>query len=136
MNFLIINFNTQDFTERLIMSINKFNDDAKIIVLDNSDKTLFVNNFKNVIVADNTRGQLINFDDFINQFPEAKYTQGRWNRFASAKHCYTIEWCIQHSRENFILLDSDVLLKKNCSDLLDGVSDDVIYIGQTIKQPD
>lgn len=47
------------------MSINKFNADAKIIVFDNSDKVPFINNFKNVVVADNTRGQIINFDSFI-----------------------------------------------------------------------
>ena len=135
MNFLIINFNTQDLTERLIMSINKFNNGAKIIVFDNSDKEPFINKFKNVMVIDNTNGQYINFDSFINRYPEANRTQGRWNHFASAKHCYTIEWCIQHSKENFILLDSDVLIKKDCSDLLNGVSDDCVYIGCTMKQP-
>ena len=74
MNFLIINFNTQDFTERLIMSINKFNNGAKIIVFDNSDKEPFVNKFKNVMVIDNTTGQYINFDSFINRYPEANKT--------------------------------------------------------------
>lgn len=52
--------------------------------------------------------------------------------FGSAKHCYSIEKCIEIINENFIFLDSDVLIKKDISNLYD---EKVAYVGEIIKQP-
>lgn len=54
--FVIVNYNTPQFIEKLIMSINKFVKDAHITVFDNSDKLPFVNTFDNVKVVNNTNG--------------------------------------------------------------------------------
>ena len=94
-NFVIINYNTQEFVDKLIMSINKFVDDAHIYVFDNSDHCKFINNFSNVNVIDNTNNQIIDFDLFLSKYPDRIYSSGKYNNFASAKHCYTVEKCIE-----------------------------------------
>jgi len=131
-NIVIVNYNTQNFVDKLILSINKFVKDAKIFVFDNSDKVPFVNNFNNVTIIDNTKGQIINFEKFLDNYQSKTLSGGRLNNWASAKHCYTIEKCIDLFDENFILLDSDVLLRKDISELF---NDSYIYIAEELTQP-
>ena len=88
--FVIINYNTQQFIEKLIMSINKFVQDAHIYVFDNSDKEPFVNTFSDVEIIDNTQGQIINFDEWLENYSNRYKSPGKNNNWASAKHCYTI----------------------------------------------
>lgn len=88
--FVIINYNTPQFIEKLIMSINKFVDDAQIIIFENSDNLPFVNTFDNVRIVDNTKGQIIDFDEFLNKYPKRFKSSAKDNNWASAKHCYTI----------------------------------------------
>ena len=131
-NIVIIHYNTPYLTECLVRSINLFVKDAIIYIFDNSDKKPFTAKFDNVSIIDNTNGQIINFDEWLKKYPNRTKSFGRTNGWASAKHCYSIEKCIQIIKENFILLDSDVLLKKDISDLYDKES---IYVGEIIKQP-
>lgn len=130
-NFVIVNFNTQQFTEKLIMSINKFVQDAHIYVFDNSDKCPFVNTFDNVNIIDNTKSQIINFEKFLNRYPKRFCSSAKTNNWASAKHCYTIQKCIDMIDDNFMLLDSDVLIKRDVSELFD---DDCIYVSEVLTQ--
>ena len=88
--FVIVNYNTPQFVEKLIMSINKFVDDAQITIFDNSDKSHFINTFNNVKIIDNTKGQIINFNEFLNRYPKRFNSSAKANNWASAKHCYTI----------------------------------------------
>lgn len=129
--FVIVNYNTPQFIEKLIMSINKFVKDAHITVFDNSDKLPFVNTFDNVKVVNNTNGQIIDFDDFLNKYPKRNYSSAKSNNWASAKHCYTIQKCIDIADDNFILLDSDVILTKDVSELFDN---DYIYVSEVLTQ--
>lgn len=131
-NIVIIHYNTPYLTECLVRSINLFVRDAVIYIFDNSDKSPFVAEFDNVRIIDNTKGQIINFDEWLDKYPNRTKSFGRTNGWASAKHCYSVEKCMELIKENFILLDSDVLLKKDISDLYDEES---IYIGKVIKQP-
>lgn len=52
-------------------------------------------------------------------------------KFASAKHCYTIQTFMDMIDDNFLLLDSDMLLKKDISIFFD---DDYIYVGHPKQQ--
>lgn len=131
-NIVIVHYNTPLLTECLVRSINLFVKDAIIYIFDNSDKDPFTAHFDNVLVLDNTKGEIINFDKWLEKYPKRISSAGRTNDFASAKHCYSIEKCIQLIKENFILLDSDVLLKRDISELYDEES---IYVGEIIKQP-
>ena len=114
-NICIVHFNTPLLTECLIKSINKFTPNSKIYIFDNSDKHPFTYRQDNIIYFDNTKGQIINFEEWLEQYPNKEKSRGKLNNFGSAKHCYTIQKCIELINDNFILLDSDVLLKKDIS---------------------
>ena len=112
-NIMIVHYNTPDLTECLVKSINKFTPDSKIYIFDNSDKLPFVAKFDNVEVIDNTNGEIIDFIKFRKRFIRTD------EPFYSPKHCYTIQKFIDLYNIPFILLDSDVLLKKDISELYD-----------------
>ena len=132
LKILIVNFNTQDLTDCTIKSVNKHTPDCHIYVFDNSDKEPFVNTFDNVTVLDNTKGQYIDFDEFMSRYPNAHKSAGRVNNYASAKHCYTIDRCMDILNDDFILLDSDVIVKRDLHEIVD---ESCIYVGDVITQP-
>ena len=131
-NIVIIHYNTPHLTECLVRSINLFVKDAVIYIFDNSDKLPFTATFDNVTVIDNTKGQLINFDEWLKNYPGRFNSGGKRNQWGSAKHCYSVEKCMELLGENFVLMDSDILLKKDISSFF---QDDCIYVGETVLQP-
>ena len=131
-NIAIIHYNTPYLTECLVRSINLFVKDANIYIFDNSDKLPFVAKFDNVKIFDNTKGQIINFNEWLKKYPNRIKSPGKANQWGSAKHCYSVEKCMELIKENFILLDSDVLLKRDISNLF---IDKYVYIGETVTQP-
>lgn len=131
-NIVIIHYNTPYLTECLVRSINLFMKDTIIYIFDNSDKYPFTANFDNVTIIDNTSGSVINFDAWLENYPNRFKSTEMTHKFGSAKHCYSVEKCMEIINDNFILLDSDVLLKKDISDLYD---ENVIFAGEIITQP-
>ena len=131
-NIVIVHYNTPYLTECLVRSINLFVKDAVIYIFDNSDKDPFTARFDNITILDNTKGQIIDFDKWLEKYPRKHLSHGRVNGWGSAKHCYSVERCMEILNDNFILLDSDVILKKDISDLFD---DKYIYCGEVIIQP-
>ena len=131
-NVLIVNFNTQKLTEACIKSVNKHTPGCHIYVFDNSDKESFVNNFDNVEVIDNTKGQIIDFDEWLENYPNRKRSGGKTNNWGSAKHAYTVDTAMGDIKKSFILLDSDVLLKKDISPLF---NEEYIYSAEVVLQP-
>lgn len=116
---VIINFNTQKLTEAAIRSLENHTLGCRIVVFDNSDKEPFVNTFSNinVKVVDNTKGQHIDFEKMLAEYPD-KYPTPE-NNYGSAKHCMTIDYCFELFPDGFLLMDSDVLVKKDVSPLFD-----------------
>ena len=115
MLFCIVHFNTPDLTTCACASIKKQHPSAKIIIFDNSDKYPFTNSdLFDATYIDNTKGQLINFDKELAKYHnKATAQQMRCGvNFGSAKHSMSIQWLIDHLDEDFILCDSDILLKK------------------------
>lgn len=131
-NIVIVHYNTPRLTECLVKSINLFVEDANIYIFDNSDKLPFTAKFDNVTILDNTKGQIINFNKWLEKYPNKGRSNGRTNGWGSAKHCYSVEKCMEILKENFVLLDSDILLKRDISNLY---RDDLIYIGNVVTQP-
>lgn len=126
-NVLIVNYNTQKLTEACIKSINKHTQSVNIYVFDNSDEGKFINTFSNVTVIDNTDGQIINFNEWLKGFPEREKSPiGNGNGYVSSKHCVSIQKAIDIINDNVILMDSDVLIKRDISELWD---EDCIYVG-------
>ncbi len=127
-NILIVNYNTQNLTDACIKSINKHTKNTKIYVFDNSDKEPFKNTFDNVDVIDNTEGQIINFDEWLKGYQDKNPMD---NNYGSAKHTYTVEKFMEMFDNNFILMDSDVLIKKDISELYD---DSYMFIGEKVEK--
>lgn len=94
-------------------------DNPFIYIFDNSDKTPFKNTYDFVQIIDNTKGQIIDFNKWIESINGRDEAVGKSNNYASAKHCYTIDKCIELIKNPFVLLDSDVLIKRNFADLCD-----------------
>lgn len=117
--FCIVHYNTNILTRALVSSINKNVEGAEIYIFDNSDVDKFTNTFENVTVFDNTEGKIINFGDVLSHYPNRHKSLGRFSNFGSFKHCISVDKCMDLIGKPFILLDSDVLLKKDVSGLFD-----------------
>ena len=79
---------------------------------------------------DNTKGQIIDFDKWLNKYPNHINSYGYKNHNASPKHCISVEKCMELIPEDFILLDSDILLKKDISNIINKnalCAADIIY---------
>lgn len=127
-NICIVHFNTPYMTECLIKSINKYTPNCNIYIFDNSDTYPFVYKQDNLTVFDNTKGQIIDFDNLIKKYPK-RYT-GKGNNWASYKHCISVEKCFELIGDDFVLMDSDILLKKDISSLC---KKDKIVVGEVDK---
>lgn len=126
-NICIIHYNTPYALTCLIKSINLHINDAYIYVFENSDKELFVNTFDNVEIFDNSHGQILDYETILQNYPDRFKTESKNNGWASFKHCLAIDKCMDLIDDNFVLLDSDVLIKKDFSDLY---QEDKIAVGE------
>ncbi len=130
-NVLIVHFNTPLLTECLVKSINKHTPNCSIYIFDNSDKYPFTAKFDNVTIFDNTKGQYFNFDKWLEKYPHRFESGGRLNKWGSAKHCLSVDLCMSLIDGNFILVDSDVLVKRDISDLF---LPQYAYVGEVVMQ--
>ena len=118
---LIIHYNTPELTAAAIRSLWKHTPEARVTIFDNSDKRPFccdeIAAYGEVEVIDNTKGQVVNWEEWLETFPEKVPTPE--NNWGSAKHCYSVEVCLDLFPEGFILMDSDVLIKQDVKGLVD-----------------
>lgn len=125
-NICIVHFNTPELTYALIKSIKKFTPNSNIYIFDNSTTKPFLKKeFDDIIVFDNTKGKYIDFDTWLNKYPNRTKSPGRLNKWGSAKHCISVEKCMELLGDEFILLDSDILLKNDITPLYNS---DFIYV--------
>lgn len=111
-NVVIVHYNTPKLTALTIRSLNKVTDDCNIYVFDNSDKEPFTCCLPNVTIIDNTRGQVVDFDEMLAQHPDRMETR---SNHGSAKHCKSVDCCLDMFNEGFLLVDSDVLVMRDVS---------------------
>ena len=130
LTFVIVHFNTPELTTCLCGSIRKYHENAKIIIFDNSTVRPFT---MEIIDAyyDNTRSQLINFERELAKYQNRNIAEQLRTgcNFGSAKHSMTIDWLCKNLNENFILCDSDILLRKS----IDFIDENYICVSDTIK---
>lgn len=127
-NVCIVNFNTTALTTAAIKSVWKTTPDCAVTVFDNSDKEPFPE-MDGVRIIDNTKGDVIDFERFLSGFPNKVKTYNSWG---SAKHCYTVQKLFDYFPEGFVLMDSDVLVKKDISDLFDCTC---LFVGEVCHNP-
>ena len=117
---LTVHFNTPRMMEACIRSLWKHTPDAHVVVFDNSDLAPFSVpcDFPEgqITYLDNTCGQIINFDQWLQQFPDRKPAK---SNYGSPKHTWTIQTCFDLLPDGFILMDSDVLFKRDITPLWD-----------------
>lgn len=115
---LIVNYNTPELTAAAIASLNKHTPDCIVHLLDNSDARPFTAfaDFANLDYIDNTSGQIIDFAAFVASFPDRGPTV---NNYGSAKHCLSIELILNQLDRPVVLMDSDILLKRDIAPLYD-----------------
>lgn len=110
MDILTVHYNTPLLVEALVKSIRKYTN-CKVHVFDNSDETPFTRKMDGVEVIDNTKGQVFDFQALLKQFPDRK--PGLFSAFGSAMHTKSVDACFELLPHGFILMDSDILIKKD-----------------------
>ena len=126
----IIHFNTPELTEACILSIRKHGCDWPVVVFDNSEETLltdgdtaparpFKTKMKGVKVIDNTKGQIINFEQWLDSIPGKNAEIGISGNYqwGSARHIYTVQKLWEMLPDGFILVESDTLVKRDIREL-------------------
>lgn len=111
----IVHYNTPELTEATIRSLNKHTPGCRVTVFDNSDEKPFPHTFKNVSVIDNTKGQVVDFEEMLSHYPDKQDDDRNKSNFGSAKHCRSVDYLMDVLTEGFILMDSDVLIRKDIS---------------------
>lgn len=127
-NILIVHHNTPELTECLVKSINKQVKNCRvsnIYIFDNSDEKPFVYRQDNIKYIDNTQKQIIDFEKWGENYPD------KMEPFYSSKHCYTVQTFMDMFNEPFILMDSDILLKKDIDIFWD---ENLGFIGESISR--
>ena len=116
---LIIHYNTPELTEAAIRSLWKHTPDARVTLLDNSDRRPFLRcgNSPVFTYIDNTNGQIVDWDKWLAKFPDKRPSPE--NNWGSAKHCYSVEVCLDMFPNGFVLMDADVLIKRDITPLCD-----------------
>lgn len=118
----IVHYNTPKLTQCCIRSLLKHTRVDKVIVFDNSDRLPFMTKNKQFVadhgnlisIIDNTQGQFVNFGRWLSTFHDKEPSPG--NDYGSAKHCVSIQWLIDHTDAPFVLMDSDVLIRRDIAD--------------------
>ena len=111
----IIHYNTPELTMAAIGSLLKNGGGPfRVVVFDNSDQRPF-EGATNVQVFDNTKGQIIDFEKELAKYPERDRSIGcaKGCEFGSVKHMMTVQKLWELLPQGFVLMESDVLIKKN-----------------------
>ena len=117
----IIHFNTPELTMAAIGSLLKNGGGPfRVVVFDNSDQRPF-EGATNVQVFDNTKGQIIDFEKELEKYPERDRSIGcaKGCEFGSVKHMMTVQKLWELLPQGFVLMESDILIKKNIDEFFD-----------------
>jgi hypothetical protein len=109
----IVHYNTPELTEACILSIRKVGCMWPVVVMDNSDERPFSKRMKGVKVLNNRKQQLVDFDEELAKYPNKCESLSYKGNFASVKHIMSVEYLFSVLSDGFILMDSDILLRKN-----------------------
>ena len=135
MRAAIVHYNTPKLTRAAIMSLWKHTPGVHVTVFDNSDRLPFASRNEQFMkdhgdlldVIDNTDGQLIEWDRWLQEYPDREPSPG--NNYGSAKHCYSVQWLCDYIGKPFLLMDSDVLVRLDVTDFFG--HPDCAWVGQT-----
>ena len=112
----IIHYNTPELTHACIGSLiynGGMSDRLRIVVFDNSDRHPFPA-ATGVTVIDNTLGQYVDFEAELAKYPERDRSIGcaKSCEFGSVKHMLSVQKLWELLPDGFILMESDIFIKK------------------------
>ena len=112
----IIHYNTPELTHGCIGSLiynGGLSDRLRVVVFDNSDRDPFAG-ASGVTIIDNTKGQYIDFEKELAKFPDKDRSIGcaKGCEFGSVKHMMTVQKLWEMIPQGFILMESDIFIKK------------------------
>ena len=112
----IIHYNTPELTHGCIGSLiynGGLADRLRVVVFDNSDREPFAG-ASGVTIIDNTKGQYIDFEKELAKFPDKDRSIGcaKGCEFGSVKHMMTVQKLWEIIPQGFILMESDIFIKK------------------------
>ena len=114
-----IHFNTPELMDACLRSVRKqMGEHQRVVVVENSTTRPYTCDMPNVEIIDNRKGQLVNLDQRIEEWPD-RWQNRMCNNWASARHTLTIDAMMDVLTGGFILIDSDVLLRRDLSPLAD-----------------
>lgn len=128
----IIHFNTPELTEAAIMSVRKHGgEDYHFTILDNSNLRPFVKRMKGVKVIDNTQGQIIDFDEEFANLPRVdKIGVAKGCDYGSVRHMMSVQALWDILPDGFLLMDPDILLRRNIDFMF---CEDMCAVGHILK---
>lgn len=115
----IVHYNTPKLTTRCILSLFKHTPGCRVVVMDNSDKLPFASTLPDVEVIDNTGGQVVDFREMLAQYPDREDGCRNRSGYGSAKHTRSVDVLTDILTDGFILMDSDVLIRRDVTPLAD-----------------
>jgi len=128
-DFLIINHNTPELTAAAVRSVMKHTEDSRVTVWDNGTVRP-MQPINGVTIIDNAHGQVIDYDRFLMDYPDK--VQTTINDWGSAKHCKTIDYCMDIFRDGFIAMDSDAILTADPTPIADPF---VVFAAEILFNP-
>lgn len=117
MDVLIVNYNTPKLVAAAVQSLWLHTPEAKVTIFDNSDVRPFpADEWPEINYIDNTRGQVFRWEKVLERWPDKLPTKNNWG---SAMHCYSVDVCMDRFPDGFVLMDSDILIKRDITPLCD-----------------
>lgn len=118
----IIHYNTPELTHGCIGSLiynGGLSDRLRVVVFDNSDREPFPG-ASGVTVIDNTKGKYIDFEAELAKFPDKDRSIGcaKGCEFGSVKHMMTVQKLWEMIPQGFVLMESDILIKKSIAEFV------------------
>ena len=127
-NVAIVHYNTPELTEATVRSLWKNTPDAAVTIFDNSNKMPY-RGTDGTAVIDNTQGQVISFKELLDRYPNKIPTACDWG---SEKHIASVDYLFDVFPDGFVLMDSDVLVKRDISVFFD---DAYAWVGAVEYEP-
>lgn len=115
----IVHFNTPELTEACILSIRKVGINWPVYIFENSDERPLKKRLKNTKLLNNRNGQLVDFDAELQKYPDKCWEMAKRSNWGSVKHMMSVQKLWDLLPDGFILVESDVLIRKNFEFLWD-----------------
>ena len=136
----VVHYNTPKLLRAAVLSLWKHTPGCRVVVFDNSDRLPIagckawdhLRNSPLVTIIDNTRGQIIDFEQMLAQYPDREFSDRNKSNFGSAKHTASVDKLFDILPDGFVLMDSDVLFFRDIS----GLADRSVAAAGTLKPND